>query len=92
MKTLKATLSAFLSLSFLLRLRESHSPPTPLRVLISLPILAMRKCIRRIRKRLLKSIATYRIFLLKVKKLHNTMQKPENQFHLLTVLEHMETS
>ena len=71
---------------------ESHSPPTPLRVLISLPILAMRKCIRRIRKRLLKSIATYRIFLLKVKKLHNTMQKPENQFHLLTVLEHMETS
>lgn len=92
MKTLKATLSAFLSLSFFIAAPGIAFAADALRVLISLPILAMRKCIRRIRKRLLKSIATYRIFLLKVKKLHNTMQKPENQFHLLTVLEHMETS
>lgn len=92
MKTLKATLAVLLSLSILLRLRESHSLPTLLHIPIFLPILDMRKRIRKIRKRLLKSIATYHSFLLKVKKLHDTMQKLGSRFCLLTVLERMETS
>ena len=92
MKTLKATLSAFLSLSFFIAAPgiafAADAPPRP-----DIPTDSRyEKVYQEDQERLLKSIATYRIFLLKVKKLHNTMQKPENQFHLLTVLEHMETS